>query len=136
MILTISIDKPPTHFNNLPVRIALVHKKLGNIPSETNTWQVEITQAPNRKGELVWQDYTVQHHATAADSSTSPGLTKITTNSDDSSSISTTSPKTPPASASPDQCPRTAPPHAQLQNSLAPEMTTDFPMATNYLGIK
>jgi hypothetical protein len=124
MILTISIEQAPQEFNDPPVRVALVHKNRGNIFSDQNTWQVEIAQAPNRKGELV---YTVQHHATAADSSTSPGLTKITTNSDDSSSISTTYPKTPATSASRDQCPRTAPPHAQLQNSLGPGMTTDFP---------
>lgn len=62
MLLTITIDQPPTHFNNLAVQIALVHKKLGNIPSETNTWQVEVNKAPNRKGELVWQGDTVQHH--------------------------------------------------------------------------
>ncbi|MFM9872441.1 MAG: DUF5990 family protein [Fimbriimonadaceae bacterium] len=62
MILTVSIEQAPKEFNNLAVRIALVHKKLGSIPSETNTWQVEITKAPNRKGELVWQGDTVQHH--------------------------------------------------------------------------
>lgn len=62
MHLTISIQDAPTHFNDLPVRVALVHKKLGNIFSDQNTWQVEITQAPNRKGELVWQGDTVQHH--------------------------------------------------------------------------